>query len=128
MGARAAAAAAAVAALALAACGGGDGGAPAVTAPPGAGAEPAPDAITEAHAGATFALRAGDTVPLRLTSDVAWTGAEVDGGAVVLSPVDYFQDPGFREWEVRAVAPGTATVRAEGDGREPFEVVLVVGR
>ncbi len=36
------------------------------------------------------------------------------GDAVELVRVDYLQDPGFAEWTVLAVQPGTATIAARG--------------
>jgi hypothetical protein len=38
----------------------------------------------------------------------------VRGGAARLARVDYLQDPGFSEWTVLAVQPGTATITARG--------------
>jgi hypothetical protein len=41
----------------------------------------------------------------------------VRGDAVDLARVDYFQDPGFSDWAVLAVRPGTATISARGNPR-----------
>ena len=99
--------------VALAACGGGDlpsgsdtGGAP----PPETGA-----AITAADSGETFSLAPGAEASLRLSSEYVWSEPVVEGDAIELSPVDYFQDPGFSEWLVRAVRPGTATISSLGE-------------
>jgi hypothetical protein len=74
----------------------------------------APQVITEADAGESFALTPGSETRLRLSGEYAWSEPAVDGVAVQLAPVDYFQDPGFSEWTVLAVQPGTATVAARG--------------
>ena len=94
--------------LALVACGG-DGD-------PGAGDEagPSPDAINAADSGRTFTLAQGAETSLRLSSEFSWEEPEVSGDAVELSPVDYLQDPGFAEWLVRGVRPGTAVISSEG--------------
>jgi hypothetical protein len=94
--------------LALVACGG-DGD-------PGSGDEagPPPDAINAAHSGGTFTLAQGAETSLRLSSEYSWGEPEVSGDAVELSPVDYLQDPGFAEWLVRAVRPGTAAISSKG--------------
>ncbi|MPZ87150.1 MAG: hypothetical protein GEU81_03555 [Nitriliruptorales bacterium] len=76
--------------------------------------DPAPDVITEADDGSTFALRRGDARALRLSNDSLWDLPEVSGGAVELVPVDYLVDPGYTEWQVDAVAAGTAEVAVAG--------------
>lgn len=119
---------AALAVLAFAACGGRPGGDAAETGGPAGGtpSRHAPAVVTEEQSGETLRLRVGGRVALRLTSEIPWEGAAVGGAAVMLAPVEYLQDPGFREWEARAVQAGTATVRATADGHEPFEVVFDV--
>ena len=94
--------------LALAACGG-DG-------EPGTGDEavPPPDAIDAADSGRTFTLAQGAETSLRLSSEYSWEEPGLSGDAVELSPVDYLQDPGFTEWLVRGVRPGTAVISSEG--------------
>lgn len=104
----------------FAACGGGDGASPAgeTAASTRAQAEPPPrqppQVITEADTGATFSLPTGGETSMRLSSEYVWSEPAVDGGAVQLVPVDYLQDPGFSEWVVQGVAPGTATIVATG--------------
>jgi hypothetical protein len=95
--------------LALAACGGD--GSPVADDEPSA---PAPAAINAADSGKEFELALGAETSLRLSSEYSWEEPEVSGDAVELSPVDYLQDPGFREWLVRGVRPGTATISSEG--------------
>jgi hypothetical protein len=99
--------------LALAACGG-NGSSPPETDTESAPAE-APEAITAADSGGSFTLPVGAEVALRLSSEYVWDEPAVDGGAVELSRVDYLQDPGFSEWIVRGVQPGTATVSSLGE-------------
>jgi hypothetical protein len=83
----------------------------------GAGGDPtqAPDAITAPDSGATFELAPGMETSLRLSSEYDWSEPVVEGAAVVLTPVDYFQDPGFSEWLVRAARAGTATISSVGE-------------
>ena len=76
--------------------------------------EPAPSVVTQAHHGRLISLTVGGEVPLRLDSSWLWDQPAVDADAVVLTPVDYFADPGFMEWIVTAVAPGDAVVTAAG--------------
>ncbi|MBT2492984.1 hypothetical protein J7E96_31665 [Streptomyces sp. ISL-96] len=72
--------------------------------------------LTEDDSGRTVTLSSGVTARLRLDGRRRWTppAVEGDGAAVVLVPVDYETDPGFREWEVRAVRPGDAVIRTTG--------------
>ena len=91
---------------------------------------PAPAAITERDDGESFTLAPGAGISLRLSGDYAWSEPVVDGGAVELSRVDYFQDPGFSEWAVQAVGQGTASIRASGTAAQGpplhFRVTIVV--
>jgi predicted secreted protein len=74
----------------------------------------APETITEADSGESFMLRLGSATSLRLSGNNNWDEPTVRGDAVELTRVDYFQDPGFSEWLIRAVRPGTATITARG--------------
>jgi hypothetical protein len=74
-----------------------------------------PEAITESDSGGTFTLAAGTETSLRLSSEYVWDDPVVDGDAVELGRVDYLQDPGFSEWLVQAMGPGTATISALGE-------------
>jgi hypothetical protein len=98
----------------------------------------APPTITEVDSGESFTLSPGSGTSLRLSGQYVWSEPSVRGDAVELARVDYFQDPGFSEWVVRAVRPGTATIAARGNPRcagqgrcpdEPlrFEIELTVG-
>lgn len=75
---------------------------------------PGPGAITAADSGETFALAPGAETSLRLSSEYVWSEPVLEGDQVELSRVDYLQDPGFSEWLVRGVRPGTATVSSVG--------------
>jgi hypothetical protein len=75
----------------------------------------APQAITEEDSGSTVTLPVGGETNLRLSSDYVWGELAVRGEAVRTARVDYFQDPGFSEWVVMAVAPGKATIVAAGE-------------
>ncbi len=96
--------------LFLAACGGDD--------------REVPPEIRETHStlggvaisdtGATFELAPGAHTSLRLSSDYRWSKPVVEGRAVKLSRVDYFQDPGFSEWIVWGVRLGTSTISSLG--------------
>jgi hypothetical protein len=74
----------------------------------------APRTITEAESGESFTLSRGAETTLRLSGDYAWSEPSVRGDAVELARVDYLQDPGFSEWTILAVRPGTATLTARG--------------
>jgi hypothetical protein len=74
----------------------------------------APQTITEADSGEAFTLAPGSGTRLRLSGKYVWSEPIVRGDAVQLTRVDYFQDPGFSEWTVLAVRPGTATIAARG--------------
>jgi predicted secreted protein len=87
-----------------------EGGAGETAPPPRA----APQTITEVDSGESFMLSAGSETRLRLSGEYVWSEPTVQGDAVELTRVDYFQDPGFSEWVVRAVQPGTATIAARG--------------
>jgi hypothetical protein len=73
---------------------------------------PAPPTITEADSGESFTLMS--EASLRLSGTYEWSEPTVGGDAVQLVRVDYVQDPGFVEWTVAPVQPGTATIAALG--------------
>ncbi|WP_406431396.1 hypothetical protein OHA59_36120 [Streptomyces sp. NBC_01589] len=104
--------------------------APASPAPPRT-SEPGPSAstsvLTEGDSGRTVTLARGGTVQLRLSSRWRWEAPTADGDSIVLIRVDYESDPGFRAWEVRAVHPGTAVIRANGrPGPRSFRMTVHV--
>jgi hypothetical protein len=123
--------------LGLSACGDGSGSSPAPDEPAGGGDQtsvpddtaaettgPAPGTgatltaadgpLTEEADGARLELAVGEEVSWQLSSDWEWDQPAVDGTGVELVPVDYFDDPGFREWLVVAAAAGTVTLTVEG--------------
>lgn len=77
-------------------------------------AAPVPRFIGPAEDGRTFAMNVGETTTLRLT-DPQSPEPEVEGTAVLLIPVANVADGGAREWEVRAVEPGSAVVRSAAE-------------
>jgi hypothetical protein len=110
-----------------------EGGAGETAPPPRA----APQTITEGDSGKSFTLAPGSKTRLRLSGKYSWSEPTVRGDAVQLARVDYFQDPGFSEWLVVAVQPGTATIAARGtpacagqercpDGPRSFQVKITV--
>ncbi|HEY6416994.1 MAG TPA: hypothetical protein VIX41_12165 [Acidimicrobiales bacterium] len=84
------------------------------TGEPGPPPSAPPTMITETDSGRTLTLAPGSETSLRLSGEYEWSEPTVRGDAVQLTRVDYFQDPGFSEWIVRAVRPGTATIAARG--------------
>ena len=88
---------------------------PSPPAPPGSAPEAPPGVLTQDDDGRTFALAAGEEVRWQL--DGAWTWEEpvTAGDGVVLTPVNYFDDPGYVEWLVGGAAPGISTVSVTGD-------------
>jgi predicted secreted protein len=91
--------------------------------------------VTERDSGKTFTVRRGAELTLRLSNRYRWGEPKVRGRSVRLASVSYFSDPGFQEWEIRAVARGRARITATGQDQnctaEPcesrrFSVVVVV--
>lgn len=68
-----------------------------------------PRLLTPADDGRTYAMTVGQTTTLRLR-DTAAPEPEVEGDAVLLIAVTNVTASGAREWEVRAVEPGDATI------------------
>lgn len=91
--------------------------------------------ITYRSSGKTFHLAKGESATLRLSNRWRWSMPRVSTNAVELVPVEYFVDPGFREWTIEARARGRATIRSAGKpncsscGLEArrFYVTIVVG-
>ncbi|MFF3843196.1 hypothetical protein [Streptomyces sp. NPDC001930] len=77
-------------------------------------APPAPAVLTQDDTGRTVTLPLGDTTRLHLSGRWRTATPTVDGTAIVLVPVDFESDPGFRAWEIRAVGPGEAVLRTAG--------------
>ena len=72
-------------------------------------AEPVPTRLTPEDDGGLFTMPDGTTTTLRVTDPTA-PDPTVVGASVLVVPVLNVTDSGVREWEPRAVAPGTTTV------------------
>lgn len=70
--------------------------------------------VTQADSGKTFHLAKGASITLRLSNRWHWSEPHASTKAVELTPVEYFVDPGFREWTIDARRRGVATLRAVG--------------
>jgi hypothetical protein len=77
-------------------------------------ARSAPRVITQSDSGKTFTLKRGTSSELRLSNKWNWTQPKVRGGAVVLSPINYERDPGFKAWQITRHSAGTAKITAYG--------------
>ena len=82
----------------------------------------APRRVTPDDSGSTFALRLGATSSFVL-HDPAAPEPQAEGSSVLVIPVVNVQDSGVREWELRAVAPGSTTIRGAGAA---YEITFVV--
>jgi len=87
-----------------------------------------PRVITERDSGKTFRIAPGRERTLRLSGRYVWTEPRVTSAAVRLVQVNYFVDPGFQEWTIRARARGTARISAVGRGeaRRLFRIRILV--
>ena len=91
--------------------------------------------ITQRSTGKTFRLAKGGTATLRLSNRWRWSTPRASTKAIELVPVEYFVDPGFREWTIEAHARGTASIRSLGTPNcsgcalpaRRFRVTIVVG-
>jgi hypothetical protein len=89
--------------------------------------------ITQADSGKTFRVARGGSATLRLSNNWVWTTPHRSSNAIELSPVEYFVDPGFREWRIVGRTRGKATIRATGEpncdvcAARRFRVTIVVG-
>lgn len=72
----------------------------------------------------TYAMTVGQTTTLRI-SDPDAPEPDVVGEAVLLIAVINVAESGVREWEVRAVEPGTTTVQGAA-GDESWVITLSV--
>jgi hypothetical protein len=70
--------------------------------------------ITQAASGKVFHLTKGQSATLRLSNRWLWSEPDVSTTGVELTPVEYFVNPGFREWTIDANRIGRATIRAAG--------------
>jgi predicted secreted protein len=85
--------------------------------------------ITEADTGSLLRLRTGEDAVLRLSPPFLDAQLRVDDpGVLEIVPVQHFADPGYTEWELRASAPGRASLTAEAtDGSVLVVLVEVSG-
>ena len=101
----------------------------------GASSATGPPLITQASSGKTIHLAKRGSATLRLTNRWNWSDPSVSSKAVVLTPVSYYVDPGFREWTIDARRAGRATIRSIGTARcahcpvmtRAFRVTIAVG-
>jgi hypothetical protein len=108
--------------------------APSTSSPAGLKASARPP-ITQQSTGKTFRLAKGANATLRLSNRWRWSTPRASTKAVDLVPVEYFVDPGFREWTIDAHARGRATIRSFGTPNctgcelpaRRFVVTIVVG-
>lgn len=70
--------------------------------------------VTQVASGKTIRLAKGESAILRLSNRWQWGEPRVSSAAVELTPVEYFVNPGFREWTIDARNRGRATIRAFG--------------
>ncbi|MFE7216137.1 hypothetical protein ACFY0A_28580 [Streptomyces sp. NPDC001698] len=88
---------------------------------------PAPAVLTQDDTGRAVTLRLGDTTQLRLSGRWREATPTVDGTAIVLVPVDYETDPGFRAWAIRAAGPGEAVLHTTGrPGLRPLRITFQI--
>ena len=105
----------------------------ALAAAPAIAAAPARAPITQASSGKTFHLARGQSATLRLSNRWHWSEPSLSSRAVALTQVEYFIDPGFREWTIKARRRGLATIRSYGRPNcssctaRRFRVTIVVG-
>ena len=91
--------------------------------------------LTQASSGKTIHLGARGSATLRLSERWRWTEPAVSTKAVELTPVEYYVDPGFREWAIHAHKSGRATIRSVGTPNcstcalttRSFRLTVVVG-
>jgi hypothetical protein len=90
--------------------------------------------ITEVDTARCFSAQPGSTAQLRLS--YGWSEPKSSGGAIQLTPIEYFRDPGFSAWVVRALKSGTSTISASRlcpasdcpQGTLTFKVTIAVSR
>src|SRR3954447_17079695 len=70
--------------------------------------------LTQASSGKTIRLAKGESAILRLSNRWQWGEPRVSSRAVELTPVEYFVNPGFREWTIDGRKRGRATIRSFG--------------
>ena len=81
-----------------------------------------PRRVTPEDDGGTFAMTTGTTSSL-VVGDTSAADPAVSGDAVLLVQVVNVVDSGVREWEVRALRPGTSTITST---HPPYTITVVV--
>ena len=89
--------------------------------------------ITEDDDGEHVILAVDGVGTLRLGGEADWSLLDIDGEALEFIPVDFIQDPGYDEWELRPTARGRVRVTAVaqpagcvGDCPEQDRVVVTI--
>ena len=90
---------------------------------PSASPSPVPRRLTPAADGSHYSMTVGSTAAL-VVQGQGVDQPEVDGTSVMLIQVVNVTDSGAREWEVRAVEPGTSTITST---TPPYTITLTVG-
>src|SRR5262249_38229164 len=80
----------------------------------GAGAAPAPPALTPGDSGKTVAVDREGGATLRLSHRWRWSEPRLNGRSIQLQRVDYIRDPGYDEWQIEPLRKGTTTITALG--------------
>lgn len=70
--------------------------------------------ITQAASGKVIRMAKGGSATLRLSNRWQWSEPSARTKAVELTPVEYFVDPGFREWTINARKSGRTTIHSLG--------------
>jgi hypothetical protein len=70
--------------------------------------------ITQDASGKTVRVAKGESATLRLSNRWHWSEPRLSSGAVELTPVEYFVNPGFREWTIEGRKLGRVTIRSLG--------------
>lgn len=73
--------------------------------------------LTDIDDGRTVMVALGTTLTLRLAPPADWTQVTSSASIVAVVAIDFRSDPGFREWDLRLVGTGTATIVATGTDR-----------
>jgi hypothetical protein len=88
------------------------------------GPQDAPRLFDAASPAGIYRMTVGETSALRLGPDAETP--RVEGKSVLLIEVAFLDDPGYKEWELRAVAPGETAITIFGPaGESTFEFVVV---